>query len=336
MRIQVVCRASLAEGLGHLFRARSFCRVGIARGHAIDLVSIFDPDLDDLKDAGSEPAWVCRRDGELLPLLVPAPDVRVFDLNNLDPMVFAAACQGPALTATLFPLFAHMAGVDLLFSRSPHEPSRARVRTVCGYEVAVVSGPDALVDAATYQRQLSEAALPVAVAIGGPRAAAHTVRVLTALMRMQQPLALQVHVGEGFTSHTDALVEAMRTDSPHQVVLTRSSRTTGTMLQRAALAIVTDGTLLFDALYGGIPAVVMAAEPWQSDIVAGLLERHVVLDGGSLLNHDLDHLTETVAAAYRNRLDLIAVQQRGQALVDGRGAERILNHLSDELAKRAS
>ena len=84
MKLQIVCRGGVNEGLGHLFRARTFAKTALEK-HEVKIISIIDEPLELLfHDLKCEKQYV-RNDNDIIEFIRDFnPDVILFDLTGID------------------------------------------------------------------------------------------------------------------------------------------------------------------------------------------------------------------------------------------------------------
>ncbi|HMR67750.1 MAG TPA: hypothetical protein PKE64_27380, partial [Anaerolineae bacterium] len=72
MKLQVVCRGSTKEGLGHLFRTRTFAKTA-QLNHQVSVVAIVEPDLQVIFSELDCPVYFAEREQDILPLVQTNP-----------------------------------------------------------------------------------------------------------------------------------------------------------------------------------------------------------------------------------------------------------------------
>jgi spore coat polysaccharide biosynthesis predicted glycosyltransferase SpsG len=98
-------------------------------------------------------------------------------------------------------------------------------------------------------------------------------------------------------------------------------------MAEADLAISAGGSTCWELAFMGLPAVVITLAPNQEHIGPSLAARGVCIDGG--WHHSLkeDVLAATVAQLVRDPERRRIMSEKGRVLVDGGGAERVVEAL---------
>lgn len=334
MRIQIVCRGSVEDGLGHLFRVRTFAEVAL-RSHEVCVIAVVEHGLESVFEKLACQVHFLRYD-ELVVDYVCAymPDVLVFDLTRLDENVFLQVNKLSSITVSLSPVFEHMALVDVAFTRSIVSLPIAGLVTFSGLEYAIFSDDCVRISDKTYERVLSLGELPIAVCMGGSDAANKTLHVLKALIRLETKNTIWVHLGEGYVHRYDDLVDCVR-GSRHEVILARTNRSMWRIMSNCALAILAGGLTTIEAVYAGLPTINLFRNREQVETMPKeLFDLGVCVDGGVFSDECLETLTDTVKRFNVNRKELRTMRERSKHLVDTRGSERVLHRLEEVLANQ--
>jgi hypothetical protein len=260
-------------------------------------------------------------------------EVLVFDLTYLAPEVFAAVRAGPRLRASLSPVFAHARHLDLLFTRSARVPPLSGVKILGGLEYAIFSEKCLVIGDVAYQQNLAQAALPIAISMGGGDAANKTLAVLQALASLECDFTIWALLGEGYAHSYNALVETTRGNARHEVILAKTNRSMWHILGNCAMAILAGGLTTIEAVYAGLPTINLFERQEQVDVMATeLFDLGVCVNGGLFSENSLETMVETLGTLNAERPRLQDMHQRCHGLVDMRGSERVLRELERHLA----
>lgn len=334
MRMQVICRGSVTEGLGHLLRTRTFANYA-ARFHEVDVLALVDPGLEILLASLPCPVCPARREADLLPRIARfQPDVLVFDTTRMDPDTFAAARRLARLTVSISPVFDRANQLDLLFTRTRCAPLPG-VKIRAGLEYAIFSDHCQPIDDSTYERNLSLPELPIAVSMGGADAANKTLAVLQAITRMPEPSTIIVLLGEGYAHSYNALVDRVRGDTRHEVVLAKTNRSMWRVMSHAAIALLAGGLTTVEAIHAGLPSLNLLDRPEHRHLLGDFFNLGVCLDGGPFSRESLDRAVQTLRHLHRHRDELRRMRQRSAGLLDNHGPRRVLQAIEQELAGRS-
>ena len=81
----------------------------------------------------------------------------------------------------------------------------------------------------------------------------------------------------------------------------------------------------------GLPAIVIALSVDQQGIANALAEREIAISLGWHANLSEERISDVLVRLLNDRELRCAMSQRGQKLVDGRGAARVVKFLRDSL-----
>lgn len=334
MKLQVICRGSITEGLGHLFRTRTFIKAA-QKQHSVEVIAIVEQSLEALLHELQCPVHYVRSDSDAIPYVKGyAPDVLLFDLTRIDDEVFRAMARVPCMTVSLSPIFDHMADIDVLFTRAIRTPPIPGVRIIGGLEYAIFNDHGMVIDDATYERNLSMSDLPIAVCMGGTDAANKTLAVLQALVMMEREMTIWVLLGEGYAHSYNALVDTVRDNRSHEIVLAKTNRSMWRVMSNCALAILAGGLTTVEAIYAGLPTINLFERTEHFDVMQELCDLRICLNGGQFSTRSLLNVVQTIAYLDENRDELQTIRNRTKGMVDTKGSERILRELQNLVETR--
>jgi spore coat polysaccharide biosynthesis predicted glycosyltransferase SpsG len=321
-RALFVCRGSAEEGLGHLIRTRAVVEAAAGVLEA-SVVAIGDQHAATLLAGLPVPYRVVKREDEAVEHGAGA-DAVVFDLIRLSGAAWSGLTEG-RLSVSLSPIFEHLSEVDLAFSRTRypypgcHPPQDGRHY---GLEYAIVRPECRRIDTGTFAHGLDDDVLSLAIAMGGADAANRTLEVLQALRGLPAPATLWVLLGEGYAHSYRALVESVRLDARHEVILAKTNRSMWRILRNCSLAILAGGVTTYEAAYAGLPSINVLDRENGRELVRELIERGAAIDADVGGATGLDALAPIVAALEADRERLLHAHRAARGLIDGRGAER--------------
>jgi spore coat polysaccharide biosynthesis predicted glycosyltransferase SpsG len=335
-RLLLACRASATDGLGHLIRTRALAE-RIPASVDAELVVIGDALAAPLLEGLGVPAAIVDQDDALLEhAAAMQPEAVVLDMMSLDAAVFSRLADR-ALTVSLSPVFDHLDAVDLAFNRTRYEAAGLATapNRRYGLEYAIVRSNVDRIDTGLFRRQLARERLAVAVSMGGADAPNRTLRVLEGLRSLPAPATFWVLLGEGYGHSYHELVDAVRLDRRHEVILAKTNQSMWTILGNCSLAILAGGVTTYEAVYAGLPSINLFTSESHGFLVRELEEAGTALNGGLFDDEGLARLDATVAAlgADRDRLFDMHVASRG--LLDEHGADRVLGEVLTAVRARS-
>ncbi len=165
----------------------------------------------------------------------------------------------------------------------------------------------------------------VLISLGGGDPDNITGRILTLLEEL--PVAGAITVIIGPANQNFQALDQMAQQSRHQIHLVQSPKNMPELMQQADAAILAGGSTVWEALYMGVPTLLMSYADNQIRVASKLDELELCLYAGHMrgeIPQTLNPLLETLLSdmALRERLT-----KRGQQLIDGRGIERILTKM---------
>lgn len=98
------------------------------------------------------------------------------------------------------------------------------------------------------------------------------------------------------------------------------------LMDWADLAITAGGSTVWELAFMGVPMVAIATI-WNQNDVCEALQRYYI---GKQVNTNLESLSRIVVSLLENQAERETMSQNGQGLIDGRGADRIVEVISKE------
>jgi spore coat polysaccharide biosynthesis protein SpsF len=333
MRTLFVCHGGKSLGLGHVMRARTVARQ-MARRHAVRLAVLGDSWVDGL---------LCR--SGLAYDLVPGPaavlticrdfrpQVVVFDLTQF-PEEFFAAVRESVLAVSLSPVFNCLAGLDVVFHRTRYLgedwPGAGKCPEVhSGLAYAVLRENCRPVPEETYCQSLAQDPLPIVISMGGSDAGNKTLLTLEAMQLVPQRLLLWVLLGEGYSHSYQALVDCVKRDARHEIILAKTTDAMWRVMSQCAVAVLAGGTTTYEAAYAGIPSINLFENGRGLFLVRELVEKGVCLSAGYPFADALRVMAANLAYLAQERHELLAMHRHCKDLLDGQGAARIAREIEE-------
>lgn len=345
--VTVVFRAdaSTSIGMGHVVRCTTLAKELLARGarvlfichelpgHACDWLASQSFDVIRLPHI---PDWDWQQDlvhvqAFLKDLPKPA-DWLVVDHYGLDAR-WEAGLRGSLARALMVidDLDNRPHDCDLLLDQNHHFDATTRYRRHTPPSTTLLLGPRHALLAPAYSQARAEAlphaarARRVLVCFGGADATNHTLSALHALRPHAQTLD-QVDVVLGSANPHAASVEAHCATVPGHV-LHRGVHNMAELLAQAGLAIGAGGTMNWERACLGVPSLVFGIADNQQAVLDTLIAAGVVLGCSRMPRPDTTLMSAWVQAALNNPALLQGLSRRAAELVDGKGVQRVADHL---------
>jgi len=328
VRFLVVCRGSDREGLGHLYRARSFAREAALR-HDVRLVAIADRRYASLFD-GMEGGCEFVSDDAGVPPAVAAfhPHVVVLDVLDLARPVYDALRGGGRLVVSISPIFAWMSDVDVLVTRGKAPEGLEGPRVHSGLRYAIFNDFCEPIPDDVFERAVSNPVLPVAVGMGGTDHANQTLAALRVLVQATRPCSFWVTVGDGYGHSYDALNAVARGVTRHEIVIARTNRTMWRVIGNCAVAVLSSGLSTLEAVYAGIPVISVKRRDPANQVNADY--ERLLLQGGSFDDDSHSQIADIIDRLHADRGALRLARQAFKGVLDGHGAARAVEVIERE------
>lgn len=324
--VAFLCRGSVAEGLGHVMRTATVAAEVTKRGRNVLVVVIGDGTATGILEEGPTPYRSVATEEAAAEVVGEAdPAVLVFDLLSIDDEVFADLAPGRR-TVSLSPVFDHLDAVDRSFSRGAEPGAADDPRHRRGLAYAVIRSDVQPLRHAEYVEALYEDPLSVGIAMGGTDAADRTRQVLEELRPLPEPTLFWAMLGEGYAHSYENLVEVVRADRRHEIVLAKTGRSMWSVLRRCSVLILAGGITTYEATFAGIPSINLIEHEDRMFLVGELVKA-----GGAealpMRGAWGDRLRGLLAEMAADRDRLFLMHRAARALVDGKGAGRIAEEI---------
>jgi UDP-2,4-diacetamido-2,4,6-trideoxy-beta-L-altropyranose hydrolase len=182
-----------------------------------------------------------------------------------------------------------------------------------------------------WKREIPQAARRVLVTLGGGDPENHTLKVIQALQEVDVPDLEAIVVVGASNPHADVLEAASR-QSRVPIRLVRNARNMPELMANADVAVTGGGISSWELAFMGLPSLILAWADSQYPIARAL-------DAAGVAQELRSHRDRNMPATDMGRILVWLLQEaevraemarRGQQLVDGQGAQRVLESLKEE------
>lgn len=337
MKCLFVCRGSAKDGVGHVVRVRTIARP--MREAAETRIAVIGDDYVRNLFHETERDYAVYPDEEsMLRKESGFADTVVYDLMRASEPTFQALGKN-AYTVSLSPVFNLLSRVDAVFHRTtytgadfPATGERPLVRK--GLDYAIVSEHCRQITEEAYQRNAEQETPAVAISMGGTDAANKTLQVLDTIRQVPEKLLLWVLLGEGYMHSYQELVNHMR-GSRHEIILAKTSESMWRILSMCSFAILAGGTTTYEAAFAGLPSITTLERESTYFLVQELVEKGASLCAGKTFAESMSALTGLVHRLCSNRRELMAMHRKSKGMIDGLGAQRIVDEIKALRARTA-
>lgn len=334
LRVLFVCRGSRRDGLGHVMRSRCVA-AEMSRRASVRMAVVGESFVDNLL-AGRGVNYVVGEDESVVLETFRSfkPHVVVFDALRIgdETLNELRRCR---LTVSLSPIFDHLSQVDLVFHRTEYfgDDWNFGSATSTGPEVrsglpyAVIREQCLPIDEVTYRRSISQNPLAIVISMGGADAHNKTLETLRAIRQVRSPLLIWALLGEGYGHSYENLVECVRENRQHEIILAKTSDSMWRVMHSCALAILAGGTITYEAAYAGLPSINVFDDGAHVFLIRELVEKGLCVHAGYPFSDSLDVVVANLTYLEAHREELFAMHQRARGAIDGRGASRIAEEI---------
>jgi spore coat polysaccharide biosynthesis predicted glycosyltransferase SpsG len=332
MKLQIICKGTTKDGLGHLIRTHSFARAAHP-DHEVEIIAIVEKGFGSILEDLSCKVHLVKTDDEVIPFIEQStPEIIIFDLMRLNKNVFLRAIDRPYLSVSLSPIFEHKERVNILVSRSKSIKKYPGVKNLAGLDYAIFNDNCLIIGDTPYKQIISSSEFPIAICMGGADAANKTLKVLKALGDSDISDTIWVILGEGYEHSYDTLVQCLHKNKKQEIIFAKTNRSIWKIMGNCSLAILAGGLTTIEAIYAGLPTINLYDKQENINVMATeLFDLGVCLNGGIFSDQSLKVMCESIIELKSNRERLWQMHKRSNGLVDSRGSERVLSELKKEL-----
>jgi spore coat polysaccharide biosynthesis predicted glycosyltransferase SpsG len=324
MKVHFICKASVKDGLGHLIRSTQLAESFQLLGATVFLTVIGDQTPKKILKGHDLPYRVIQNENDLISKKY---DAVFFDMLRISAKVFETLKNSSRITVSISPIFDRMDQVDLLFTRSKyHNISSGDIEIFADLKYSIISRHCERIPKQTFRKNLNETSLPIAVIMGGTDAPNKTLRVLNELKHCRVPSTFWVMLGEGYSHSFDKLIEAIRKDTDHEIILAKTNRSMWKILSNCVLAIIPGGLTSYEAAYAGLPTLNITHDPEKEFLIRELMEHKICLT-----HQNFQNLNKTIEDLYRQKNKILQMHDRSKSLIDKKGGERIFSITTNKL-----
>lgn len=325
-RVLFVCRGSTRDGLGHVIRSRTVA-LAMSAHAAVRLVVIGDEVVEGLL-IGRNLEWDVVADDASAAAAADAfqPDIVFWDLLQIDDAAYRRISAGRT-AASICPIFSHQHAVDLVFHRTDRvgdaDTRDWAGELRAGLRYSVVRDEVTRITETAFAANLRQQTLSVAVSMGGGDADNKTLAVLQAMRFLPRRMLLWVLLGEGYGHSYEALVDCVKQNPQHEIILAKTNDSMWRVLGACSVAILAGGTTTYEAAAAGLPSINIFDHESQTFLVEELVEYGACLSAGAPTQPAILEAVAMLVRLEDRREELMAMHRRCRGLIDGRGAHRI-------------
>jgi len=154
-------------------------------------------------------------------------------------------------------------------------------------------------------------------------------KIIKALYNIEKECRIEVIIGPAF-QHRDELEEALN-NSQRNFYIIHNATNMCELMQRSDMAITAAGNTMFELACVGIPSIVICAEEFEEETAERMAKYGIVENLGFGGRVSPQKIYQSVSSLMDDKERRADMSRRGQDLVDGRGAERVVKLIKERL-----
>ena len=189
------------------------------------------------------------------------------------------------------------------------------------------------IKAARVNRGINEDARNILVTMGGTDLLGLNLKVAKALTRMGMEAGLNLHIilGIDYTESKKQELQDILSDFAGTYELIQGSDNMAELMLWADLAITAGGLTKYETALTGTPSIIISQVAHQADLAQEFQKEGTALNLGLGTKVSEQGIAEAVSRLLRDKALRAKMSARGKKLVDGRGIERIIAEIPDEV-----
>jgi spore coat polysaccharide biosynthesis predicted glycosyltransferase SpsG len=188
--------------------------------------------------------------------------------------------------------------------------------------------------AARAPRTISREGRRVLVTVGGTDDLGLTARIVRAVRALADAgLSFRIVLGPAYSSELERDVEALLVGFQGECVLLNYDTNVAEAMLWADLAVSGDGLTKYETAVTGTPSIMLSRPGSEKFLNEEFEKAGSTLHAGDGSLIDIDVLAELIQRVLRDAPLRARMSERGKAMVDGRGLERVLEHIPPVLLR---
>lgn len=331
MRMTVICKASTHIGLGHLIRSKTFVTQILAVKKDIELDYILIGDKELLKILTNQSVNIYAYENEEQIEKINSSDYLVLDMIEMNESVLLNLKKFTQKTVILSPIFNHLDKVDYYFGRTKYtgfdKQDYPDLKVYAGLEYAIIQDNCRVISAGIFEDNLKNKNYSIAVSMGGGDANNKTLEVIKALKACKSQVTFWVMLGEGYKHSYDDLVNEIKKNTSHEIILAKTNSSMWNILKNCILCILPGGITTYEAVYAGLPTINFFDDYSQKFLIQELLDNKAAYNFGLYTVETLNKIVAFIDEVVNSPKELLQMHVNTKMLIDGQGSSRILNIL---------
>ena len=327
MRIVLLCKASRTEGLGHLFRSLSLGQY--LNDHRpqwkVKLVIISGLNLHHILD--NHEMHIEQIENETAIDIQDSMDILFLDMLSMESSRFSRLKTQSKKTISISPIFNQLSHCDMLITRTKYYDKKLEEKMAikAGLQYSIIRPDCHQINSDHYTHILGLPAFQIAISMGGTDQHNITYKILKNLTSFEGRALFWVILGEGYSHSYHDLVEIIKENSKHEIILARTNQSMWNIMSNSSIAILAGGITSYEAAYAGLPAINYFHDPERSFLTEELVEKSLCVNNSYSVEDTIAELNKS----YLEKERLLSIHKNCKAEFPGNPITNIL-HLLDQ------
>jgi UDP-2,4-diacetamido-2,4,6-trideoxy-beta-L-altropyranose hydrolase len=180
-------------------------------------------------------------------------------------------------------------------------------------------------------RQTQPEAKKIIITMGGSDPNGLSLEVIEALKDLPEDIKVMLHLGPAFKLRKE--VEELLISLSRRIHLLENVADLAYFMVEADIAIAAGGNTMYELCYLGVPSVIVSQNSHQLEFADSLDEQGAVISMGIYNDVNRKLIYETTLGLVKNYDKRRSMSERGRALIDGKGVERIVGRIKHLLER---
>jgi spore coat polysaccharide biosynthesis predicted glycosyltransferase SpsG len=326
MKILFICKYGIETGMGHLIRSHTLA-LSIYQNYPdikLRFIAIGQTDIGKkiLNDTRFDYSIV---EDESYVNIENQYDVVFIDMLNISDRLMSKLTD-IACKVSLTPIFNKFKDIDILFHRTKYIefPQDKPKNIYAGLEYTIVPESCVRIPTFQYEHNLENEYFPIAISMGGGDAANKTLNCLNELKKCSIPATFWVMLGEGYSHSYDQLINEVRTDTLHEIILVKSNRNMWRIMRNCVLCILPGGITAYESVFAGMPFIAVEQDKRKEVLLKELEENEVC----TIVN-SFEQLNQTIETLFWNKKKLFSMHFNSKDLIQRNFTSLIISGCKD-------
>lgn len=253
----------------------------------------------------------------------------ILDLLHLELKTFEKLQSRFNKIVSISPIFNFNAEVSAVFSRTKYTTNIETLgnKFIGGLQYTIINKNIAKQNKTTFVKNLNKQTINIGIAMGGGDAANRTLAIINELRHVKAKCTIWAMLGEGYKHSLDKIIEAIESDSQHEVILAKNNRSMWQLLGNCSFIITTSGITSYEAVYAGIPTITFYENENQYFLIKELIEKNVTINGGIFKDNSVLKLSNIIDSLLKDKNRLLNMHLSSKKIIGAKAGLLILKEI---------